>query len=73
MDATRPTPTYAHRMVFYGLATYAERAEVVAWYPTREQATDALRDVLTDEPDWRGRMSVLKVDFARETARRVLV
>lgn len=60
-------------MVFYGLATYAERAEVVAWCDTLNLAADALHDVLTDEPGWRGQMSVLEVDFACEKARVVLV
>lgn len=45
-----------------------ERSEVVDWYTTAEEATNALRDVLTDEPNWRVRMSVLEVGFAAGTA-----
>lgn len=57
-------------MRLYGLAT---RGEVVEWHLSFEQAADALRDVLTDEPHWRGRMSIIEVDFAEETAATVLL
>jgi hypothetical protein len=38
--------------------------EVVAFFPTREQAERALRRVLRDEPDWTGMIEVVPVPLA---------
>ena len=52
-------------MTFYGLADYRlnDFGEVVEFYASREQAEEALRDVLRDEPDWKRFIRVAEVDL----------
>ncbi len=47
---------------FYGLADYSVQ-EVVEFYLTREQAEEALREVLADEPDWAGILEIVEVEI----------
>jgi hypothetical protein len=53
-------------MILYGLADYRLRdfGEVIEFYPSREEAETALRDVLKDEPQWAGEFGVVAVEFA---------
>lgn len=55
------------QVTFYGLADYrmvgSELGEVIEFYSSREEAEDALRDVLTDEPGWEGLLAVEIVEF----------
>jgi hypothetical protein len=37
--------------------------EVIEFYASREQAEAALKDVLTDEPQWEGLYGVVPVEF----------
>ena len=59
-------------MTFYALTDSrlagSELGEVVEFYLTREKAEAALRDVLSDEPDWEGEISVVEVDLAEASA-----
>jgi hypothetical protein len=52
-------------MTFYGLADYSLRdfGEVIEFYPSREEAEAALRDVLRDEPGWAGEVGVIAIEF----------
>jgi hypothetical protein len=52
-------------VTFYGLADYRlnDFGEVVEFYASREQAEEALRDVLRDEPDWKRFIRVAEVDL----------
>ena len=54
-------------MTFYGLAdsslTGTEFGEVIELYVRREDAEQATRDVLEDEPSWEGDVSVVPVAF----------
>jgi hypothetical protein len=49
-------------MVLWGLADFFVD-EVIEFYPSREAAESALRDVLADEPDWEGMLAVLPVQL----------
>jgi hypothetical protein len=52
---------------FYGLADYrmtgSELGEVIEFYPSREEAEQALQDVLNDEPDLQGQLGVIPVEL----------
>jgi hypothetical protein len=52
-------------MTFYGLADYRlnDFGEVIDFYVSREEADAALRDVLTDEPEWSGELGVVAIEF----------
>ncbi|MEK6275527.1 MAG: hypothetical protein AABM30_09335 [Actinomycetota bacterium] len=54
-------------MIFYALAdsrlTDSGLGEVVEFFASREEAEKALRDVLTDEPDWKGVVGVAEIDL----------
>jgi hypothetical protein len=39
--------------------------EVIAFYPSREQAVRALKAVLRDEPEWEGMLEVVSVPERR--------
>ena len=55
-------------MTFYGLADYSIR-EVIEFYASREVAERTLRDVLRDEPDWKGVVGIVRVEFGWDEAR----
>lgn len=44
-------------MRLYGLVLYTVH-EIIDWYPTREQAEQAIAQVLTDEPGFEGIVGV---------------
>ena len=46
--------------MLWGLADYFVD-EVIELYRSREQAERALREVLTDEPEWEGMMEVVPI------------
>ena len=48
----------------WGLADHFV-GDVVAFYATREQAAQALKSVLRDEPEWRGMLEVVSVPERR--------
>lgn len=53
-------------MTFYGLADYrlsGDLGEVIEFYGTQAEADAALRDVLRDEPEWKGELGVIAVEF----------
>jgi hypothetical protein len=50
-------------MKLYGLADYRDGAEIVDWYVPRDEANNALAEVLRDEPDWEGVVDVVEVEF----------
>jgi hypothetical protein len=54
-------------VTFYGLADYrltgSELGEVIEFYSSREEAEEALRGVLTDEPQWEGELGVVVVEL----------
>ena len=52
-------------MTFYGLADYEDRdfGEVIEFYCSREEAEAALLEVLRDEPEWEGELSVIAVEL----------
>jgi hypothetical protein len=54
-------------VVFYGLADYSF-GEVFEFFATREQAERMLGDLLHDEPDLRGVVAVVRVDFSNDAA-----
>jgi hypothetical protein len=41
----------------------SELGEVFEFFASREEAEEALRDVLTDEPDWKGIIGVAEIDL----------
>jgi hypothetical protein len=41
---------------------------VIEFYASREEAEQALRDVLTDEPEWQGILGITEIDIGFETA-----
>jgi hypothetical protein len=49
----------------YGLADYRlnDFGEVIEFYPSRQEAQDALRAVLEDEPEWAAELGVVSVEF----------
>jgi hypothetical protein len=47
-------------MLFWGLADFSV-GEIVEFYPSREDAERALRDVLADEPQWEGMLASMAV------------
>jgi hypothetical protein len=53
-------------VTFYGLADYRlnDFGEVIEFYGSQAEADAALRDVLTDEPEWEGELGVIAVEFA---------
>jgi hypothetical protein len=53
-------------LTFYGLADYRlnDFGEVIEFYASQAEADAALRDVLTDEPEWEGELGVITVEFA---------
>jgi hypothetical protein len=55
-------------MIFYGLADYrmarSELGEIIEFYSTQREAEQALREVLVDEPEWEGELSVVVVELA---------
>jgi len=50
--------------MLWGLADYYVD-QVIAVYPTREQAMRALKVMLTNEPDWEGMLDVVPVPDRR--------
>jgi hypothetical protein len=50
-------------VILYGLAD-ARLQEAVELFPTREQAEDALAQVLADEPDWTDSLSIIRLDLS---------
>jgi hypothetical protein len=52
-------------MTFYGLADYrlSGSGKIIEFYPSREEAEAALRDVLTDAPEWAGELGVVTVEL----------
>lgn len=58
-------------MIFYGLAD-ARLDEAVELFPTREQADEALAQVLADEPNWVGVVSVVTIDLSGANAEAAL-
>jgi type I restriction enzyme, R subunit len=57
---------YSHDSLrFFGLADYrlAELGEIIEFYSSREEAEEALRDVLADEPEWEGVLGVEAVEL----------
>ncbi|MEX2645455.1 MAG: hypothetical protein WD249_04255 [Gaiellaceae bacterium] len=46
----------------YGLALYAV-AEIIEWYSAREEAEEAVRAVVADEPDFAGVVGVEEVEI----------
>jgi hypothetical protein len=48
--------------VYWGLADYFVD-EVIELYGSRALAERALREILTDEPDWKGMLEVVPVGF----------
>jgi hypothetical protein len=50
-------------VILYGLAD-ARLQEAVELFPNREQAEEALAQVLVDEPDWSDRLSIVRLDFS---------
>lgn len=46
--------------MLWGLADYFVD-EVIAFYPTREQAVRALKLMLRDEPEWEGMIDIVPV------------
>lgn len=52
-------------MTFYGLADYRlnDFGEVIEFYNSQAEADAALSDVLRDEPDWKGELAVVTVEF----------
>lgn len=49
-------------MRLYGLALYAV-AEIIEWYSAREEAEEAVRAVVADEPDFAGVVGVEEVEI----------
>jgi hypothetical protein len=56
------------RVTLYGLADSRlagdELGEVIELYVRREDAEAALRDVLTDDPEWEGELGIVTIEFA---------
>jgi hypothetical protein len=50
-------------VIFYGLADY-RLAEIIDFWPSREEAEAALRDVVNDEPEWIGFVGIEGVALA---------
>jgi hypothetical protein len=59
-------------LTFYGLTDFrlagSELGEVIEFYSSREEAEEALRDVLTDEPEWEGELGVVAVELGETTS-----
>jgi hypothetical protein len=55
------------KVTFYGLADSrlvgTELGEVIEVYVRREDAEQALRDVLRDEPEWEGELGIVAVEL----------
>jgi hypothetical protein len=51
----------------YGLTDYrlagSELGEVIEFYSSREEADEALREVLADEPEWEGELGIEVVEL----------
>jgi hypothetical protein len=58
-------------MIFYGLTDSrlagSELGEVIEFFPSREQAEDALRQIVDDEPYFEGVLDVVEVDLLGAT------
>jgi hypothetical protein len=54
-------------VIFYGLAdhrmTGSELGEVIEFYASQQEAEQALREVLADEPKWEGDLGVVTVEL----------
>jgi hypothetical protein len=54
-------------LVFYALTDSrlidTELGEVIEFFASREEAEEALRDVLVDEPEWRGIVDIAEIDL----------
>jgi hypothetical protein len=54
-------------VIFYGLADHrladSELGEVVEFFASRDEADEALQQVLVDEPEWRGELGVVEVEL----------
>jgi hypothetical protein len=59
-------------VTFYGLADYrlvgSGLGEVIEFYLSREEAESALRDVLSDEPEWEGELAVVTIELGQTRA-----
>jgi hypothetical protein len=59
-------------MTFYGLADYrladSELGELVEFYSSREEAENALAEVLQDEPGFASFLRVVVIDLDRASA-----
>jgi hypothetical protein len=55
------------QVTFYGLADYrmsgSELGEIIEFYLSQQEAEQALRDVLADEPAWAGMLGVVPIEF----------
>ena len=55
-------------MTFYGLAdsslTGADLGVVIELYVRREDAEQAFRDVLSDEPAWEGQLEIVPIELS---------
>lgn len=49
-------------MRFYGLASLRLR-EVVEFYADRDSAEEALREALSDEPEWKDELRIVSIDL----------
>jgi hypothetical protein len=54
--------------IFFGLVDRrlagSELGEVIEFFPTREQAEQVLRKVLTDEPDLENDLDIVEIDLS---------
>jgi hypothetical protein len=50
------------RIGFFGIADY-ELNEIIDFWPSRDDAEQALADVLRDEPEWVGMVGVESVEI----------
>ena len=58
----RPAAREPDAVIFYGL-TASSMHKVIEFYASREEAEQALREILADEPGWRELLAVVPVKF----------
>jgi hypothetical protein len=55
-------------VILYSLADYrmsgSELGEIIEFYSSQQEAEQALRDVLADEPEWQGELGVVAVELS---------
>lgn len=44
--------------------TGSELGQIIEFYSSQEEAEQALRDVLADEPEWQGELGVVAVELS---------